>query len=276
MLTSIKHSIESDAYLGRLLALLDIKSATFGCLPPHFTLTAISEEDRDTAIGYVFGDIQGDGASRMAPFLLARLLFADDWLRETLPAKHPLWLSQYGQLDPETIARLKCDISLKNVSGSALQLTPIGVPLTTELLLQNEELSQQLKEVAKLFTEQLKGIQAEVNEVKHGITDLHDELPDHAVSLDWSRGRERADQWAQRLGVEITDRIEQKLSAMLTNHLPCASAAATGSVPAPPSASRNAMARTFKTFLWPDGQSRAVPHNFRITRAVLLSVAWQR
>ena len=92
--------------------------------------------------------------------------------------------------------------------------------------------------MAKLFTEQLKGIQAEVNEVKHGITDLHDELPDHAVSLDWSRGRERADQWAQRLGVEITDRIEQKLSAMLSNHVPSASAAATGSVSAPPSSSR--------------------------------------
>jgi len=38
-LTYVRLHPEADSYIGRLLALLDPKSATFATLPPHFTLT---------------------------------------------------------------------------------------------------------------------------------------------------------------------------------------------------------------------------------------------
>jgi hypothetical protein len=89
-----------DQLTGRVLAGLPFNEAAFASLPPHFDTVGAAQVAWSTAFP-LYASLP-DTFKRALPFLLASICHHEGWLRSTLPADHPLFVSPLfasGMLD---------------------------------------------------------------------------------------------------------------------------------------------------------------------------------
>ena len=210
-LTYVKQSPEGDALIGRLLAMLDEKSAQFATLPPHFVFHAVSKETVASASQYVFGEVVLFEAKTLVPHLLASLIyhFNSGFLRKELPADHPLWHSCFGQLlnNAEVCQQLSADVTLENTGE--FKMTPMGVPVAIIGMQQSEREFRQVRE-------RMAALETSIADVCLGVANIAQAIPHSELDVQWSVGAERANQWAAVLSQRLTD----ALKLALQQHLP--------------------------------------------------------
>ena len=205
-LTYVKHSPAADAYLARLLALLDSQNGQLASLPPHFTYTKVSRASVDESIAYVFGRIKDEGCQRAAPFLLASLLHHFNYLKEKLPRNHPLWNSSFGHLTAQQIQVLREDISMENI-GTAVQLPAIGVPIATSMMAEQKQLRKEIQ-----------AQQSMIQDLQAGMRDIARAIPTSELSTQWSAGIERANQWGSLIESKIEVTIDRALKKAIPSN----------------------------------------------------------
>jgi hypothetical protein len=90
-----------DQLTGRVLSGLPFNESAFASLPPHFDAVG-SAQVAWTTVFPLYTRLP-ETFKRALPFLLASICYHEDWLRSTLPARHPLFstpLFTSGALDP--------------------------------------------------------------------------------------------------------------------------------------------------------------------------------
>lgn len=137
-----KHSDAGDALIARMLSLLDPQTPQFTTLGPHFSASC-EKKEIDTLVSRLLGSVQTRELQKVAPWLVASLVYHWAWLKETLPKDHAIWQSSYGALDENEIARWQGMITLENDIDVHIQ----GIPVSTLLLQQNAQMMELLKKI---------------------------------------------------------------------------------------------------------------------------------
>lgn len=81
-----------DQHVGRCACGLPPMDDNFATLPPHFGEYVLSEGVWNTVTGGAFHT--NDGFKTVVPYLLASIVYHQDWLVRTLPTTHPLFFSR--------------------------------------------------------------------------------------------------------------------------------------------------------------------------------------
>jgi hypothetical protein len=145
-----------DQLCGRMLAMLDFNSETFGTLPPHFTddVAPLLTEQYWESIVSGYKNYPASFRSCF-PFLLARLLYSENYLRSVLPPRHPLFTVARVFTHNEHLALLRgkvvTGIGMCKLTG--MQCT--GIPPHLAIAGRLAELTQQVAELRTHLTNQL-------------------------------------------------------------------------------------------------------------------------
>jgi hypothetical protein len=113
-----------DQFVGRCATGLPLQNDCFDLLPPHFINAAELNNDAWEAIfpGY---ENFCESFKTTLPFLLASLVFHSDWLRNTLPQRHPLFNTR---LFSEYVENLKPCVQCGYGQCVASGITATGIP----------------------------------------------------------------------------------------------------------------------------------------------------
>ena len=136
-----------DQLVGRVLSGLPYHDVSFASLPPHFD--SVGASDVPWSAVFPLYNTLPDTFKRALPFLLASICQHEEWLRSTLPANHPLFVSPLfasGALSTHRVHVLSgCYRSLST------GLTATGIPRhlsmsneLTSVVKQTEEMKVQL------------------------------------------------------------------------------------------------------------------------------------
>ena len=111
-----------DQLTGRVLCGLPFSDSSFASLPPHFDSTGVNQIDWPAVLP-LYARIP-ETFKRALPHLLASLCYHERWLKDTLPAHHPLFCTYLfasgavATLKPHVIAGCnRCPITGLNATG---------------------------------------------------------------------------------------------------------------------------------------------------------------
>jgi hypothetical protein len=158
----------ADELCGRMVALLPFNDESFGVLPPHFpeAISKLLTQEFWEAIipGYMNYHV---GFRAGFPFLLASLIYHEDFLRENLSEDHILWKAPVFAQNP----------LLDQLRGTVL----LGIGYCKETGLRATGIPPHLAIAAKLkdVTDQMEALKAEVAELKES---LRNQVPGEVAS----------------------------------------------------------------------------------------------
>jgi len=254
----------ADSLVGRLLALLDPQAASFGVIAPHFILdgeNSTSNKEVKELVAVVFGHIAADGARRAAPFLAASLFYHYDYLKQTIPASHPLWESPFGRMLPDRVKKIQTCISIKEDSN----IHASGIPTTVKIMQQNEACLLECRAFASEFRDQLHHVRAELSEIAKL-------LPMSAVGLSLEASTQRFQEWSGSIQSVIEKTIEQSIDKRLPQHQTASDSASTSA--AEESTVTGRTPSGYNLYTW-GGKFRIIPANFVYSRNTKVHSAWE-
>lgn len=248
-----------DQIVGRAVCGLPINGKEFGTLPPHFIAADVAALN-EIGWQHILEGYAHYPASfqRVVPFLLASLLYHEEYLREQLSTSHPLWNQKvFTALIPGTSHTVADAFRGKVATGlgtcKSTNMRATGVPPHLDIVLEVDGLRQavvDLSEAGRRDREEIiKAVQNIPALVKTCI--LANFSVDGVVPVTTSE-LHRAIQDSSQL---IIDTISTRLVAT----------AAVATLPSTSSDDSVALeARAFTTFRWKDGSlGRYVPEHFR-------------
>jgi hypothetical protein len=134
-----------DQLCGRAATGLDINSSAFAALPPHFKLSdgdvpLTIEEWEEILPGY--STFYPAEFRHVCLYLLASLSFHSEWLKATLPERHPLFLQPVWTSG--VLTRVRSKVHTGQMTNEETGLTATGVPPTIMLANTVEELKEEM------------------------------------------------------------------------------------------------------------------------------------
>ncbi len=161
-----------DFLVGRFISLLPPNNPSFATLPPHFTnegLTVLQDIGLKRMVpGF---DHLPSSFQRVVPYLLASLLYHEDWLRRTYKENHPLWKTSFFTLNMQARARLKPHVVTGVYKHPITQMQATGIPgYITQC--------QELAEIRKVLEDQNKELLSLYKEQNRVIIKMLDEQPE--------------------------------------------------------------------------------------------------
>jgi hypothetical protein len=156
-----------DQVTGRLLSGLPYHGKEFATLPPHFDVNTLAHwtDTHWTAILPSYSSMPACFKQTL-PYLLASVLYHEDWLFKTLPAQHPLRTSvlytnpalyqQVQQLRSQVlVGESHCPITHLMATGIPVHLCIVNqlVDVSNNLMKQGCEMKQLLEQLPHLVTQ---------------------------------------------------------------------------------------------------------------------------
>ncbi|KAH9152508.1 hypothetical protein AeRB84_005073 [Aphanomyces euteiches] len=123
---------------------LDVYTKDFASLPPHFVGQVLNLHEWETILpGYI--DYYPSSFRTAIPFMLASLVWHQNWLRDTLDEKHPLFFSPVwiSGLLPQLIQRVEVGC----LSNEMTKMKATGIPPHVVISDQISTLQQQMREI---------------------------------------------------------------------------------------------------------------------------------
>jgi hypothetical protein len=248
-----------DQVVGRTVAGLPINSKEFATLPPHFDATALQELNDigwDNILeGYAH---YPTGFKRVIPYLLASLLYHENYLRANLDSRHPLWNQKvFTTLIPGTQRTISDVFSCRVMAGvgvckqTAMRAT--GVPPHLDIVLEVEHLKQSMADLHRSCKEDSSTVMAAIGRVpdavKQCILDnfqVDGVVPITAADLNGALTAHRAE-----------------IVAILNSRLHGGPQEAPASHSAPGGNGLGQPTRSLRTFCWGGKLGRYVPQSFK-------------
>ena len=143
----------ADALCGRMVVGLDFNSITFAVLPPHFNTatSALLTDDFWRTILPNFDNLPTPFKSCL-PFLLASVLYHEDFLRNKLPSAHSLWSAPVFASNP-MYTQLKAGLLLGVGYCEDTHMAATGIPPHLAIAKQVNDMIEQCKACRKEIDE---------------------------------------------------------------------------------------------------------------------------
>jgi hypothetical protein len=144
----VKFDPAGDQFIGRLLSGLKVSDKSFSSLSPHIK-SIVSNESLaivEESVLIAFGTLEHPSIKRVAPFLLANLVYHFDFLENALPQHHRFWKSNAASMSSARIETLK---SMICTDADCDSMKPRGVPVSVNVL---SKLGEQDDKISRLFT----------------------------------------------------------------------------------------------------------------------------
>jgi hypothetical protein len=258
----------ADGHCGRTVALLPLLDNNFAILPPHFdktTSTLLTCEFWNSVVpGY---ECLPQTFKSCLPYLLATLIFHEEYLRENLHSAHPLWMSRVFIHNP-----ILMDLKSKAVTSILRDgdVVASGVPPHILHNIRFDVLEEEFKKLQEKFGDEMGKIRQELSLLPNLIADvvvkeirkkftIQGVAPLTIRDLEEFKLSFMAEIRQMFLGSGRTNQENQTISEDIVDNRVMAGGAQSW----------------WKAFNWNDGNPwRLVPFNYRFPRKIAIKVMW--
>ena len=258
----------ADGHCGRTVALLPLLENNFAILPPHFDKTT------SASLTCAFWNAVVPGYERLPqsfksclPFLLATLMYHEDYLRENLHSSHPLWMSRVFTHNP-----ILSDLKSKVVTSILRDgdIVASGVPPHILHNIRFDVLEQEFKRLKEKFGDELGKIRQELSVLPNVIADVvvKEMRKNFTINGVTPLTLRDLDEFKLNLMTEMRQMFLEPGRTNQENQTENDGTIDNGII-------TGGVQTWWKTFNWNDGNPwRLVPYNYRFPRKIAMKVLW--
>jgi hypothetical protein len=242
----------NDQLAGRVLAGLPITDSNFGSLPPHFRSLDLEFSWNELLPGY---ENYPESFQTCLPFLLASIVYHEDWLKRNLHHNHPIFLQRI--FSGGYVSRLKALVVTGSGTDPDCGMVATGIPHHI------------------LLAERLRAVEDKMDVVlKRKLEDLSDHLDDQLEQLPSKLSSKLRSEFViegtvavtRHDVVEVVESLRLDLISRFSSHINPNQ----HTIPS----QENTPEPEFLTFTW-GGRLHPVPEGFRFPTTVDVKTLWE-
>jgi hypothetical protein len=252
-----------DQLSGRCVSGLPITDDAFATLPPHFSESVLLSIEAESWSSIVpgFGNYSHNFKTVM-PYLIASVVFHQDWLKSNLSASHPLFLSRLFTDGHAT--RLKPHVLLGVGVCEKTGLTASGVP-------HHLVISHNLQDLQRELRNEMECLKRKFEEYNSDLSDKINELPNKLTSTIRSNFEISGAVAVTRQDIEsLFNELRQEMRTFRHDSSRIGESVTANDAPPARTTETNS---AFSTFHW-NGQLHMVPQGFRFPMNISVKIIW--